>query len=63
MKRPAADRAPCSRYLGTPKLARETSKRGLFGRSKVSSVEKTSEAVKRDFSDIVLPAQMHDHIR
>lgn len=51
------------RYLGTPKLVRETSKRGLFGRSKISSGERTSEAVKRDFSDIVLPTQMHDHIR
>ena len=51
------------RYLGTPKLVRETSRRGLFGRSKVSSGERSTEAVKRDFSDIVLPKQMHDHIR
>lgn len=49
--------------MGTPKLVRETSRRGLFGRSKVSSGEKTNEAVKKDFSDIVLPQQMHDHIR
>ena len=56
------DQLPC-RYLGTPKLVRETSRRGLFGRSKVSSGEKSTEAVKKDFSDIVLPKQMHDHIR
>ena len=42
---------------------RETSRRGLFGRSKVSSGEKTNEAVKKDFSDIVLPDQLHNHVR
>ena len=52
-----------SRWLGTPNLVRETSRRGLFGRSKVSTGEKTNEAVKKDFSDIVLPDQLHNHVR
>ena len=52
-----------SRWLGTPKLVRETSRRGIWGRSKTASGEKTVEEAKRDFSDIVLPKQLHNHIR
>lgn len=49
------------RWLGTPKLVRDTSRRWLWQRG--ASAGKTSEAVKKDFSDIVLPGQMHDHVR
>lgn len=49
------------RWLGTPKLVRETSRRHWWQRSKAG--EKTSEEVKRDFSDIVLPGGLQDHVR
>ena len=49
------------RWLGTPKLVRETSRRHWWQRSKTG--EKTSEEVKRDFSDIVLPGGLQDHVR
>ena len=41
-----------ARWLGTPKLVRETSRRHWWQRS---APEKSVEDVKRDFSDIVLP--------
>lgn len=40
------------RWLGTPKLVRETSRRHWWQRG---GPEKSVEDVKRDFSDIVLP--------
>lgn len=51
------------RYLGTPKLVRETSRRGFLGRSTASGGEKSAADVKKDFSDIVLPGGLHDHVR
>ena len=41
-----------ARWLGTPKLVRETSRRRWWQRG---GPEKSVEDVKRDFSDIVLP--------
>ncbi len=49
------------RWLGTPKLVRDTSRRWFWQRG--ASAIKSSEAVKKDFSDIILPGQMHDHVR
>ena len=51
----------CNRWLGTPKLVRDTSRRWFWQRG--ASAGKSSEEVKKDFSDIVLPGQMHDHVR
>ncbi|KAA6424075.1 MAG: ATPase family AAA domain-containing 3-B-like [Trebouxia sp. A1-2] len=50
-----------SRWLGTPKLVRDTSRRWFWQRG--ASATKSSQQVKKDFSDIVLPGQMHDHVR
>ena len=55
------DKKSLYRWLGTPKLVRETSRRHWWQRGK--SGEKTSEEVKRDFSDIVLPGALQDHVR
>ena len=52
---------PVRRWLGTPKLVRETSRRHWWQRSKAG--EKTAEEVKRDFSDIVLPGELQSHVR
>ena len=43
---------------------RETSRR-VFGRSNTNTVkaEKSLDAVKRDFSDIVLPGQLQERVR
>jgi hypothetical protein len=41
---------------------RETSRWSLFGRGPSAAPTKTNEAVKRDFSDIVLPGQLHDQV-
>ena len=49
------------RWLGTPKLVRDTSRRWFWQRG--ASTTKSSAEVKKDFSDIVLPGQMHDHVR
>ena len=49
------------RWLGTPKLVRETSRRHWWQRSKAG--EKTTEEVRRDFSDIVLPGGLQNHVR
>ena len=49
------------RWLGTPKLVRETSRRHWWQRGQAG--EKTSEEVRRDFSDIVLPGGLQDHVR
>lgn len=43
------------RWLGTPKLVRETSRRHWWQRG---GPEKSVEDVKRDFSDIVLPPSL-----
>ncbi|EIE18960.1 AAA-domain-containing protein [Coccomyxa subellipsoidea C-169] len=54
------------RWLGTPKLVRETSRRHWWNRAAGGgggSMEKATEAVKRDFSDIVLPGGLQDHVR
>lgn len=52
------------RWLGTPKLVRETSRRSLIRASNlVPAAKKTLDAVKRDFSDIILPAGLHDRVR
>ena len=53
--------SPARRWLGTPKLVRETSRRHWWQRSKAG--EKTSEEVRRDFSDIVLPGGLQNHVR
>ncbi|KAI7840123.1 hypothetical protein COHA_006164 [Chlorella ohadii] len=50
------------RWFGTPKLVRETSRKPLIGRG-AAPVEKTTEQVKRDFSDIVLQPGLQDHVR
>lgn len=47
--------------MGTPKLVRDTSRRWFWQRG--ASAGKSSDEVKKDFSDIVLPGQMHDHVR
>lgn len=49
------------RWLGTPKLVRDTSRRWFWQRR--AQAGKSSDEVKKDFSDIVLPHQMHDHVR
>lgn len=49
------------RWLGTPKLVRDTSRRWFWQRR--AQAAKSSDEVKKDFSDIVLPHQMHDHVR
>ena len=53
--------SPVRTWLGTPKLGRETSRRHWWQRSKAG--EKTSEEVRRDFSDIVLPGGLQNHVR
>ena len=53
--------SPVCRWLGTPKLVRETSRRHWWQRGKAG--EKTSEEVRRDFSDIVLPGGLQNHVR
>lgn len=51
------------RWFGTPRLVRETSRRG-WGRGRSTAAgSKTLEAVKRDFSDVVLPRSLHDNVR
>ena len=50
-----------NRWLGTPKLVRDTSRRWFWQRG--ASAGRSSDEVKKDFSDIVLPGQMHDHVR
>lgn len=43
---------------------RETSRRSLIRASNlVPAAKKTLEAVKRDFSDIILPGGLHDRVR
>ncbi|KAK9814443.1 hypothetical protein WJX72_006002 [[Myrmecia] bisecta] len=50
------------RWLGTPKLVRETSRRKFWQR-RGGPGEKSIEEVRRDFSDIILPGQLHNHVR
>ena len=50
------------RWLGTPRLVRETSIRRLFGRG--GRLEpKSSEDVRRDFSDVVMPPALQRTVR
>ncbi|KAF6259265.1 hypothetical protein COO60DRAFT_1514012 [Scenedesmus sp. NREL 46B-D3] len=53
------------RWLGTPKLVRETSRRALVRgpQNLLPAAAKTLDQVKRDFSDIILPGQLHDRVR
>lgn len=52
------------RWLGTPKLVRETSRTSLIRPSSLlPAAKKSLEAVKRDFSDIILPGNLHDRVR
>ncbi|KAI8463565.1 MAG: hypothetical protein J3K34DRAFT_526885 [Monoraphidium minutum] len=52
------------RWLGTPKLVRETSRYALLGRGPSAlTANKSSEAVKKDFSDIILRDGLHDQVR
>jgi len=48
---------------GQPQV-RETSRRGWWARGKGTAAgTKSLEAVKRDFSDVVLPKALHDNVR
>ena len=49
------------RWLGTPKLVRETSRQHWWQRGR--GREKSAEEVRRDFGDIVLPGGLQDHVR
>ena len=54
------------RWLGTPRLVRETSRFNIWdfktwGQSSLRS--KSFDEVKRDFSDIILPTQLHNNVR
>ncbi|KIY92182.1 hypothetical protein MNEG_15781 [Monoraphidium neglectum] len=51
------------RWLGTPKLVRETSRWSLTGRGLTAPRVKSSDAVKKDFSDIILPEGLHNQVR
>jgi ATPase family associated with various cellular activities (AAA) len=42
---------------------RETSRRALWRRGASAPVNKSLDEVKRDFSDVILPAQLSDHVR
>ncbi|KAL6767968.1 hypothetical protein ACKKBF_B37290 [Auxenochlorella protothecoides x Auxenochlorella symbiontica] len=50
------------RWFGTPRLVRETSRRPLLG-LRAAPGSKSAEAVRRDFSDIVLEPRLQDHVR
>jgi len=50
------------RWFGTPRLVRETSRRPLVGRGAVPK-EKTSDAVRKDFGDVVLQPELQEHVR
>lgn len=50
------------RWFGTPKLVRETSRKPLVGRGSAPK-EKSSEEVRKDFSDVVLQHELQDHVR
>ncbi|CAD7704763.1 unnamed protein product [Ostreobium quekettii] len=52
------------RWLGTPKLIRDTSRRHLWTwRFWFTAATKSAAEVRKDFRDIILPAQLHDHVR
>jgi ATPase family AAA domain-containing protein 3A/B len=63
------------RWLGTPKLVRETSRVSLLQPGKAlaaaarrltsggAGAKKPAEAVRKDFGDIVLPPALHDQVR
>lgn len=50
------------RWFGTPKLVRETSRKPLVGRG-AAPKEKSTEAVRKDFGDVVLQPQLQEHVR
>ena len=50
------------RWFGTPKLVRETSRKPLVGRGSAPK-EKSSEAVRKDFGDVVLQPELQEHVR
>jgi ATPase family AAA domain-containing protein 3A/B len=50
------------RWFGTPRLVRETSRRPLVGRGGAPP-EKSADAVRRDFGDIVLAPALQEHVR
>lgn len=60
----AASQFPSCMCVGLYCLqVRETSRRG-WGRGRGTAAgSKTLEAVKRDFSDVVLPRSLHDNVR
>ncbi len=57
------------RWLGTPKLVRETSRAALLGGAPgarpalLPGGGKSLEQVRRDFGDIILPGPLHDRVR
>eukprot|EP00798_Chlamydomonas_sp_ICE-L_P020713 gene20713-27525_t len=53
------------RWLGTPRLVRETSRFNIWDTKTWTSAyrAKTYDEVKRDFSDIILPAALHNNVR
>lgn len=52
------------RWLGTPRLVRETSRFSIFKpKTWGTTPAKDKEQVKRDFSDIILPEGLHNNVR
>ncbi|KAL6750220.1 hypothetical protein V8C86DRAFT_3020162 [Haematococcus lacustris] len=52
------------RWLGTPKLVRETSRFNVWKPSSWRSTPaKGTEEIKKDFSDIILPGGLHNNVR
>lgn len=51
------------RWMGTPKLIRETSRLRPWQIWKWRTTMKSSEQLSKDFKDIILPEQLHDHVR
>eukprot|EP00955_Chlamydomonas_euryale_P111580 366076-Chlamydomonas_euryale.AAC.5 len=54
------------RWLGTPKLVRETSRANVWNPAtwgRLSARAKSFDDVKRDFSDVVLPEGLHNSVR
>ncbi|KAG1677962.1 hypothetical protein FOA52_001380 [Chlamydomonas sp. UWO 241] len=54
------------RWLGTPKLVRETSRFNVWDPrtwGRASARAKSFDEVKRDFSDVVLPDSLHSNVR
>eukprot|EP00210_Caulerpa_lentillifera_P004067 g3880.t1 len=51
------------RWMGTPKLIRETSRLRPWQVWKWRTSTKSIEDLRKDFRDIILPGQLHDHVR